>query len=167
MVRSILHYKCFLHSVFIRILYLFAAARARAESARAPISLERTMRPTLLPVPLLLLLLLLEVATGGTAGAAAGVLARPTAPIDPATTAENERYLEPYLSGLAEYRDSPIGRLLVAIADLVDVVPTWLEDLLVPLVLPDSNLTIPLDLTIPLQLPAGHGGRGVDELPSQ
>jgi hypothetical protein len=101
-------------------------------------------------------LLLLLLLTGGVAGAA---VARSIGAIDTTTTAGNERYLQPYLPDLAEYRDSSIGRLLVAIADLVDVVPTWLEDLLVPLVLPGSTLTIPLDLTVPLELPAGHGGK--------
>ena len=89
----------------------------------------------------------------------AGTAAALAAPIDPAVTAAHEQYLQPYLPGLAEYRDSAIGKLLIAIADLVDVVPTWLEDLLVPLVLPGSNLTIPLNATVPLELPAGHSGK--------
>ena len=78
--------------------------------------------------------------------------------VDPATTAANEQYLQPFLGGLAEYRNSAVGKLLVAIADLVDVVPAWLEDLLIPLLLPGSSLTIPLNTTVQLKLPVGHRG---------
>eukprot|EP01052_Picozoa_sp_SAG31_P046613 SAG31_NODE_8984_length_1353_cov_1.165869_2_plen_194_part_00 len=82
--------------------------------------------------------------------------AGPKPQIDPATTAANERYLQPFLPGLAEYRNSEVGRLLVDIAELVDVVPSWLEDLLVPMLLPGSALTIPLNATLQLKLPFGE-----------
>lgn len=69
---------------------------------------------------------------------------------DPTPLAEHEKYLEPYLDNLVSYRDSPIARRMIALTNLVDVVPTWLEDLFVPLFIPGSSLTIPMQFELPL-----------------
>merc|ERR1719253_1107737 len=42
------------------------------------------------------------------------------------------------------------------IANLVDVLPAWLEDWFVPLFLPHSTLRIPINEEIPLKLPGKH-----------
>eukprot|EP00927_Polykrikos_kofoidii_P079638 TRINITY_DN76432_c0_g1_i1.p1 TRINITY_DN76432_c0_g1~~TRINITY_DN76432_c0_g1_i1.p1 ORF type:complete len:547 (+),score=76.42 TRINITY_DN76432_c0_g1_i1:50-1642(+) len=74
---------------------------------------------------------------------------------DPTPLAEHEKYLEPYLNDLVSYRDNPIARRFISLANLVDVVPTWLEDLFVPLFIPDSTLKLALKFEVPLPDPTG------------
>jgi len=69
---------------------------------------------------------------------------------DPHPLGEEEKYLQPFLEELVDYRDNPIARRYIAIANLVDAVPTWIEDLLIPLFIPGSTLTIPINAEIPL-----------------
>jgi len=74
---------------------------------------------------------------------------------DPHPLGEQEKYLQPYLEELVDYRDNPIARRYIALANLVDAVPTWIEDLLIPLFIPGSELTIPINAEIPLKIPLG------------
>jgi hypothetical protein len=68
---------------------------------------------------------------------------------------ENETYLEPYLDDLIDYRESEIGKRYIALANLVDALPTWLEDLFIPLFLPGSKVTIPINKEIAVTIPFG------------
>jgi len=63
-----------------------------------------------------------------------------------------EEYLEPHLDDLVDYRDNPVLRKWIALANLVDALPTWLEDLFIPLFLPGSEVTIPVNDAIPLKV---------------
>merc|ERR1719272_1085979 len=83
--------------------------------------------------------------------------AAPLVPLeDPTPLSWDERYLKPWLGELVEYRDSPVARKYIALANLVDALPTWLEDLFVPLFIPHSTLTIPVNDVIPLKIPVGN-----------
>jgi hypothetical protein len=69
-----------------------------------------------------------------------------------------EKYLEPWdaVGDLVEYRDNPVLRKYIALANLVDALPTWLEDLFIPLFIPHSTLVIPVNDVIPLKIPIGN-----------
>lgn len=75
---------------------------------------------------------------------------------DPTPLSAFEQYLEPWLGELVEYRDNPVLRKYIALANLVDAVPTWLEDLFIPLFIPHSTLTIPVNDEIPFKVPIGN-----------
>jgi hypothetical protein len=66
---------------------------------------------------------------------------------------ENETYLEPYLNDLVDYRESAVGKQYIMLADLVDALPTFLVDLFIPLLIPGSTLTIPVNIEIPFEIP--------------
>ncbi|CAK0820904.1 unnamed protein product [Prorocentrum cordatum] len=55
------------------------------------------------------------------------------------------------MRGLLDYRRDPIARRYILLAGLVDALPTWLVDDLVPVLLPNSSLTIPLNASVQLQ----------------
>ena len=63
-----------------------------------------------------------------------------------------EKYLEPHLEDLVDYRDNPVLKKYIALANLVDALPTWLEDLFIPLFLPGSEVTIPVNDEIDLKV---------------
>jgi hypothetical protein len=69
--------------------------------------------------------------------------------------AQWEEYLTPYLDDLVNVRDSPQGQRMIFLSNVVDTVPTWLEDLFIPLFIPGSELTIPINKEIPLSVPVG------------
>lgn len=75
---------------------------------------------------------------------------------DPTPLSDLEKYLEPYLGEVVEYRDNPVLRKYIALANLVDALPTWLEDLFIPLFIPHSTLVIPVNDVIPLKIPVGN-----------
>lgn len=75
---------------------------------------------------------------------------------DPHPLGVHEKYLQPFLEELVDYRDNPIARRYIALANLVDALPTWIEDLLIPLLIPGSTLSIPINTDIPLKIPLGH-----------
>ena len=77
------------------------------------------------------LLCLFLCAVAVSTNAAAALDAVPAWRWDPGFTAANEQYLEPFLADLAEYRQTTVGKELINLANLVDILPTWLEDLLV------------------------------------
>lgn len=68
----------------------------------------------------------------------------------------DEQYLAPYLEELIDYRDNPVATKYIKLANLLDVVPTWLEDLFIPLIIPHSTLTIPLNMEIPISVQIGN-----------
>lgn len=70
----------------------------------------------------------------------------------PVPLSEWEKYLEPHLDDLVDYRDNPVLKKYIALANLVDAVPTWLEDLFIPLFIPGSTITIPVNDVIPLKI---------------
>lgn len=74
---------------------------------------------------------------------------------DPHPLSEQEQYLAPYLDQLVDYRDNPIARRYITLANLVDAVPTWIEDLFIPLFIPGSTLTIPINKTMEVKIPIG------------
>eukprot|EP00413_Alexandrium_margalefii_P033889 CAMPEP_0204567102 /NCGR_PEP_ID=MMETSP0661-20131031/36412_1 /ASSEMBLY_ACC=CAM_ASM_000606 /TAXON_ID=109239 /ORGANISM="Alexandrium margalefi, Strain AMGDE01CS-322" /LENGTH=682 /DNA_ID=CAMNT_0051574993 /DNA_START=46 /DNA_END=2094 /DNA_ORIENTATION=- len=67
----------------------------------------------------------------------------------------DEQYLAPYVQKLLDYRTSPISRRYIWLANLVAVLPTWLDDLYIRHVLSGSKLTIPLNLDVPISIPLG------------
>lgn len=80
--------------------------------------------------------------------------ARNLTAVDP-PLAEWEQYLKPYLDDLVNVRESPQGQRLIFLSNVVDAVPTWLEDLFIPLFIPGSKLTIPINKEVPLSVPLG------------
>jgi len=74
---------------------------------------------------------------------------------DDAALTEAEEYLEPYLEDLVVFRDNPIAKRFITLANLVDVVPTWLVDLFVPLIIPDSTLDLAMKVDLPIPDPTG------------
>lgn len=72
----------------------------------------------------------------------------PTAPLS-----ADEEYLAPYLNDVLDYRENPIARRYIMLANLVDAVPTWLVDLFVPLVIPGSTFTMDLEMKFPIKIP--------------
>jgi hypothetical protein len=77
---------------------------------------------------------------------------------DPTPLSDLEKYLEPWdsVGDLVEYRDNPVARKYIMLANLVDALPTWLEDLFIPLFIPHSTLVIPVNDVIPLKIPIGN-----------
>lgn len=75
---------------------------------------------------------------------------------DPTPLSDLEQYLEPYLGEVVEYRDNPVLRRYISLANLVDAVPTWIEDIFIPLFIPHSTLTIPVNVDIPFKVPIGN-----------
>jgi len=63
--------------------------------------------------------------------------------------------LEPYLADLIDYRESDVGKQYIALANLVDALPTWIEDLFIPLFIPGSKVTIPINKEMVLEIPFG------------
>lgn len=80
---------------------------------------------------------------------------------DDTPLSEAEQYLAPYEEQLVSYRDNPIAKRFIALANLVDVVPTWLMDAFVPLIIPDSTLRMPMNLQLPIPFPVA-GIHGID-----
>jgi len=66
---------------------------------------------------------------------------------------ENERYLEPYLNDLVDYRESEVAKQYIMLAELVDALPTFIVDTFIPLLIPGSTLTIPVNLEITYEIP--------------
>ena len=95
------------------------------------------------------------VGTAVSAGSLASEASNVVSGFDPGFTAANEQYLAPYLDELAIYSQYQPGKELIDLAKLVDVLPAWLEDLLVPIFLPGDTLTLPLDVEIPIKIPVG------------
>lgn len=83
-------------------------------------------------------------------------LKAPTPLEDPTPLSDSEWYLEPYLGELVQYRDNPVLEKYIAIANLVDALPTWIENLIFRIILPHSTLTIPVNDVIPLKIPIGN-----------
>jgi hypothetical protein len=77
---------------------------------------------------------------------------------DPTPLSDSEQYLEPWVEtgDLVEYRDSGVARKWIILSNLVDALPTWIEDLFIPLFIPHSTLTIPVHDIIPLKIPVGN-----------
>lgn len=69
---------------------------------------------------------------------------------DETPLAEHERFLEPYVDDLVSFRDNEIAKRFITLSNLVDVVPTWLIDLFVPLVIPDSTLNLDVNVKLPI-----------------
>jgi hypothetical protein len=65
-----------------------------------------------------------------------------------------EQYLAPYVNDLVNYRESAQGRRYIFLSNVVDAIPTWIEDLFIPLFIPHSTLTIPINEKIQLSLPS-------------
>lgn len=70
---------------------------------------------------------------------------------------ENEKYLEGYLDELLDYRENPVAKRYIMLANLVDALPTWIEDLFIPVLIPDSSLTVPLNLDQEIVIPIDGG----------
>lgn len=70
----------------------------------------------------------------------------------PAATAANEEYLRPYLAGLAIARKSSLGKDIIDLADLVDLVPTSIDNLVVEHLLPGSQFTVSINELVPLHI---------------
>jgi len=75
---------------------------------------------------------------------------------DPTPLSDLEKYLGPYIGDVVEYRDNPVLRHYISLANLVDAVPTWIEDIFIPLFIPHSTLIIPVNVDIPFKVPVGN-----------
>jgi len=86
----------------------------------------------------------------------AASLAAPTPVADPTPLSDLEWYLEPYLGELVQYRDNPVIDKYVSLANLVDALPTWIENFIIRLFVPHSTVTIPVNAEIPFKIPIGN-----------
>jgi len=66
------------------------------------------------------------------------------------------QYLSPFLDELSIYSQSAVGKELIDLARLVDIVPASIEDKIIARFIPGSTLTLPMNLDFPLHIPVGH-----------
>jgi hypothetical protein len=79
-------------------------------------------------------------------------LETPTPLEDPTPLSDLEWYLEPYLKELVQYRDNPVLQKYISFANLVDALPTWIENFIIR-ILGFSTVTIPVNVDIPFKVP--------------